>query len=105
MKAWARKWCCSRHPMQTNLNAETRRTQRSAEPELLRLPLRPLRLCVEAFARAACHSPIAVWLLLNVASAHAQQSESQGWLAIAPHFQPPPEFTGQFGRYRSPLLF
>ena len=158
MKAWAQKWCCSRHQMQTNLNAETRRTQRSAESESVCVPLRPLRLCVEIrsvcahaviWSAVTCHrfscfadlsaeqnrvqrfgsSPsqtatsrlpkaartrrtpnrwravVAGWLLASLAFAHAQQSEPQGWLAIGPHFQPPPEFAGQFGKYRSPLLF
>jgi hypothetical protein len=43
---------------------------------------------------------VALWI---VSLAHAE--EGQGWAKIAPFFQPPAEFAGQFGEYRSPLKF
>ncbi|MBI2924990.1 MAG: acetylxylan esterase [Verrucomicrobia bacterium] len=38
-------------------------------------------------------------------SAAVSTARSEGWPLLAPHFQTPPEFAGQFGEYRSPLRF
>ena len=47
----------------------------------------------------------AVMILLVTAGASRAEETSNGWMKIAPYFSTPPEYTGQFGTYRSPLLF
>ena len=37
--------------------------------------------------------------------AKAPAAESENWKVIAKYFEPPAEFAGKFGDYRSPLLF
>jgi dienelactone hydrolase len=44
-------------------------------------------------------------LLTSLAPVWAQQTDSPSWSVLAPFFRPPREFAGQFGHYRSPLLF
>jgi hypothetical protein len=48
---------------------------------------------------------VAFCLSAGAALAAVQQTASQAWSSIAPFFQPPPEWTGRLGNYRSPLLF
>jgi dienelactone hydrolase len=43
-------------------------------------------------------------LTADLAPAAAAEADA-AWRLIAPHFQPPPEFAGKFGEYRSPLRF
>lgn len=73
-------------------------------------PATTLRVPAEA-ARHTLHVVVAVTdegsppltryrrVVLDVAEADAAQRR------LEPHFRPPPEFAGQFGAYRSPLLF
>lgn len=48
---------------------------------------------------------LAPQFLPHRASAAAATAADSAWALIAPHCQPPPEFTGQFGEYPSPLRF
>lgn len=47
---------------------------------------------------------LALLLLLAIETRTAAHAAT-AWETIAPHFQPPAEFAGQFGAFRSPLLF
>ena len=56
------------------------------------------------------HVRVALMFLLLAQSSLASgspgaQDTSAAWQKIAPYFTPPPQYAGQFGRYRSPLLF
>jgi hypothetical protein len=49
--------------------------------------------------------PVLALLFAIGASPGSTMEPSASWPDTTPHFQPPPEFVGQFGNYRSPLLF
>src|SRR5689334_6637608 len=44
------------------------------------------------------------WPTFAISGARADEPTA-AWRKIAPFFQPPPEFAGKLGSYRSPLLF
>ena len=57
--------------------------------------------------KSCCNWPLVAigFCLASLAGGLAQSTGSPAWPSIAPFFQPPMEFTNQFGAYRSPLLF
>ena len=53
-----------------------------------------------------CYTALpALAVLILVVTASRAEERSAVWAKIAPHFAPPPEFAGKYGKYRSPLLF
>src|SRR6516162_3894449 len=58
-------------------------------------------------SRVLCYFLLAAFLPAAAAAVHAQQSTSSQalWKKLEPFAQPPEEFAGKFGSYRSPLKF
>ena len=53
-----------------------------------------------------CYTSLpALAIVLLVATASRAEESSPAWAKIAPHFSPPAEYAGKYGKYRSPLLF
>lgn len=52
---------------------------------------------------ALCAAALIQFALLP--AGRAASSPETAWQRIAPYFSPPPEYAGQMGKYRSPLLF
>jgi len=50
-------------------------------------------------------APLAILLVASAAGRAAEAGPDPVWPRIAPFFRPPPEFAGDLGPYRSPLLF
>jgi len=68
------------------------------------LRLREMIACPARGVRRVAQCALVSFLAVSASSASPVEP-STSWTAIAPFFQPPAEFVGQFGAYRSPLLF
>lgn len=70
----------------------------------------PRRIRTSAVRISVCRSrgllPLFCWLFTALCpSVRAEAKEDGAWKLIAPFFQPPAEYAGQLGDYRSPLRF